>query len=90
MKRAQTNSFKDTIATGLADFGIKHLSVNRDATVNGVPSVAITFFVPIEDKKKFKAEYTFAKANQMSAEHMVKVIRSFLAKQSGANATVGK
>lgn len=83
MRPPTQNSFKDTIATGLADYGIKHLSVNREAVVNGVPSIAVTFFVPVEGKKQFKAEYTFAKVNTMNPDHIVKVIRSFLKRQNG-------
>lgn len=68
------NSFKDDLYNALEGHGVKYINVNRDANVNGVPSVAIEVYA-VNDAKH---EFTFAKHNAMSAKNMADVIKSYL------------
>ena len=68
------NSFKDELYERLEGHGVKYVNVNRDANINGVPSVAVEVYT-VNEKK---AEFNFAKANHMDAEQMAKVIQSYL------------
>lgn len=69
-----SNSFKDDLYDALEGHGVKYINVNRDASVNGVPSIAVEVFA-INDTSH---EFTFAKANHMDAEHIASVIKSYL------------
>lgn len=69
-----SNSFKDDLYANLEGHGVKYINVNRDAVVNGVPSVAVEVYA-INDVKH---EFSFAKANHMGADEIAKVIKSYL------------
>ena len=68
------NTFKDDLYAALDGHGVKYINVNRDASVNGVPSIAVEVYA-VNDVKH---EWTFAKDNHMDAEHIAKVIKSYL------------
>jgi hypothetical protein len=69
-----SNSFKDDLYKALEGHGVKYINVNRDASVNGVPSIAVEVFAVNEAQH----EFTFAKGNHMDAEHIATVIKSYL------------
>lgn len=69
-----SNSFKDDLYSELEGHGVKYINVNRDASVNGVPSVVVEVFA----ENTAQHEFTFAKANKMDAEHVASVIKSYL------------
>lgn len=68
------NTFKDDLYDALDGHGVKYINVNRDANVNGVPSIAVEVYALNEAKH----EFTFARGNHMTAEHMAEVIKSYL------------
>jgi hypothetical protein len=68
------NTFKDDLYAALEGHGVKYINVNRDASVSGVPSVAVEVYA----RGDVKHEFTFAKANHMDAEHIASVIKSYL------------
>lgn len=68
-------SFKEEVYEAVKGHGVKYIDVDREAVVNGVPSVLVKVFAT---DRTDAHEFTFAKANQMSAEHIGKVITSYL------------
>lgn len=68
-------SFKDELYDALVGHGVKYIEVDRDAVVKGEPSVAVNVYAT---DRPAKHEFTFSKANHMSAEHMAAVILSYL------------
>lgn len=68
------NTFKDDLYDALEGHGVKYINVNRDASMDGVPSIAVEVFAVNDTKHMF----TFAKENKMSAEAIAKVIKSYL------------
>lgn len=65
---------KEELYTALEGHGVKYINVNRDASVNGVPSIAVEVYAVNEAKH----EFTFAKGNHMSVEEIATVIKSYL------------
>ena len=72
--KMNNNTFKDDLYDALQGYGVKYINVNRDASVNGVPSIAVEVYA-VNDVKH---EFTFAKGNHMDAEHIAGVIKSYL------------
>lgn len=68
-------SFKDDLYEGLKGHGVKYIDVDREATINGVPATSVRVFAT---DRSAPHEFSFAKANLMTAEHMAKVIQSYL------------
>lgn len=68
------NTFKDDLYDALQGHGIKYINVNRDASVNGVPSIAVEVYA-VNDVHH---DFTFAKGNHMNADEIASVIRSYL------------
>lgn len=68
------NTFKDDLYNALEGHGVKYINVNRDASVNGVPSIAVEVFAV----NGATHEFTFAKGNHMIAEDIAAVIKSYL------------
>lgn len=68
-------SFKEEVYEAVKGHGVKYIDVDREAVVNGVPSVLVKVFAT---DRTDAHEFTFAKANAMSAEHIGKVITSYL------------
>lgn len=68
-------SFKEEIYEVVRGHGVKYIDVDRDAVIHGVPSVEVKVFATDRTEAH---EFTFAKANAMSAEHIGKVITSYL------------
>ena len=68
------NHFKDDLYYYLQGHGVKYINVNRDASVNGVPSIVVEVYA-VNDVKH---EFTFAKANKMDAAHIASVVKSYL------------
>lgn len=69
-----SNTFKDDLYTALEGNGVKYINVNRDASVNGVPSIAVDVYAV----NGAHHEFTFAKGNKMDAGHVGSVIKSYL------------
>lgn len=67
-------SLQDTILASVQEHGVTSLDIDRDAVVNGVDSIAVT----IEARGGVRHEFTFAKSNHMSGEHIATVIKSYL------------
>jgi len=73
------NTFKDDLYDALEGHGVKYINVNRDASVNGVPSIVVEVYTTgVVTGNELKSEFTFAKANHMDAEHIATVIKSYL------------
>jgi len=70
-------SLREQINTGLADYNISELVIDREHVQNGIPATSISFVIRIGGTK-YNHNSTFAKANGMSGEDMVKVIKSYL------------
>ena len=68
-------SFKEEIYEVVKGHGVKYIDVDRNAVVNGVPSVEVKVYATDRTEAH---EFTFAKANAMSAERIGKVITSYL------------
>jgi len=66
---------KEDIYNGLIGHGVYKVDVDREATINGLPSVAVV--VHAADGRDPHA-FTFAKVNHMDTDSMVAVIRSYL------------
>lgn len=65
---------KEELYKALEGHGIKYINVNRDASVNGVPSIVVEVYA----ENAAKHEFTFAKGNHMDVEHIATVIKSYL------------
>ena len=70
----KNNSFRDELYIALEGHGVKYINVNRDASINGVPSITVEVY----DTNDAKHEFSFAKGNHMDAEHIASVIKSYL------------
>lgn len=68
-------SFKDTLYEGLDGHGVKYITVDRDAEIAGSPATHVLVYAT---DRHAPHEFSFAKANLMTAEHMAKVIVSYL------------
>lgn len=71
--KVKNTSFKDELYEKLFGNGVKYINVDRDAVDKGVPATAVSVFT-----EKGTHEFSFAKANHMDADHMAKVIISYL------------
>lgn len=71
----KNTSFKDELYNGLQGHGVKYITVDRDAEISGAPATHVVVFAT---DRSAPHEFSFAKANQMTAEHMAKVIVSYL------------
>ena len=70
-------SLRSEIMQGVKDLGVRSVRIDRDARLNGEDVVWID--VRMVGKKDSEAHtFTFARRNNMSAEQMVSVIRSYL------------
>lgn len=74
----KNNTFKDDIYDALDGHGVKYINVNRDASVNGVPSIAVDVYVREANGGGSEHKFTFAKGNHMDAAHIADVIKSYL------------
>lgn len=70
-----SESFKDTIYEALKGHGVKYITVERNADIKGSPATHVMVFAT---DRSAPHEFTFAKANLMSAEHIAAVIKSYL------------
>lgn len=68
-------SFKDELYAGLYGHGVKYIDVDREADIAGSPATTVRVFAT---DRSAPHEFSFAKANLMTAEHMAKVIVSYL------------
>lgn len=68
-------SFKDDVFNGLAGTAVFKVEVDRDATIRGEAATTVTVH---RADGHAPHVFTFAKANNMDAEAMAKVIRSYL------------
>lgn len=73
-----SNTFKDDLYAALDGHGVKYINVNRDASVDGVPSIAVDVYVREANGDGKEHKFTFAKENHMDAEHIADVIKSYL------------
>lgn len=67
-------SLRDDLFHALRGYNVWRIEVDREAVVKGNPAIKVTIFTTTHDPH----EFTFAKANQMTTQHMTKVIRSYL------------
>lgn len=67
-------SLKEELYTALEGHGIKYINVNRDGSEKGKPVVQIEVYA----RNATRHLFSFDKGNRMTAEHMAKVIVSYL------------
>jgi hypothetical protein len=67
-------SLKDDLLNGLKEFKVWRIDIDRDVYVKGQPAIKVTIYTTTHNPH----EFTFAKANQMTTQHMLSVIRSYL------------
>lgn len=64
---------KEELYKALEGHGVKYLSVNKDASVHGEPSVAVSVYY-----NDSKHEFTFAKDRKITVDEMAGIIKSYL------------
>lgn len=67
-------SLREDLMTGLPGFNIWKVDIDRDLHVKGQPAIKVTIYTTTHNPH----EFTFAKANQMTTQHILSVIRSYL------------
>lgn len=67
-------SLREDLLNELRGFNIWKVDIDREAVVKGQPAIRITVFTTTHNPH----EFTFAKANQMTTQHIASVIRSYL------------
>ena len=67
-------SLRDDLFHTLSGYNVWKIDVDREAVVKGNPAIKITIYTTTHNPH----EFTFAKANQMTTQHMTSVIRSYL------------
>lgn len=67
-------SLREDLLNGLPEYNIWKIDVDREVHIKGQPAVKVTVFTTTHNPH----EFTFAKANQMTSQHMLSVIKSYL------------
>lgn len=68
-------NFKDDLLYELRDYHVWKIDVDREISVKGQPAIRVIVYTTTHNPH----EFTFAKANKMTSEHMIAVIKSYLA-----------
>lgn len=75
-------SLREDLLHTLPGYKIWKIDVDRDVYVKGNPAIKVTIYTTTHNPH----EFTFAKANQMTTQHMSSVIKSYLEHRVEVNA----
>lgn len=67
-------SLREDLLGGLKGYNIWKIDVDREVVIKGSPAIRVTIYTTTHNPH----EFTFAKANQMTTQHMLSVVKSYL------------
>lgn len=67
-------SLREDLFHTLQGYNVWKIDVDREVVVKGSPAIKVTIYTTTHNPH----EFTFAKANQMTTQHMSKVMKSYL------------